>query len=62
MLPAQIQKFNYEGFIKELKSKVQGSYVILLPYIAWLRKKMNFAPCSFESLCKVAEESLLSYN
>ena len=61
-LPDQIQNFNYEGFIKELKSKVKNSYVILLPYIAWLRKKMNFAPCSFESLCKVAEESLLSYN
>ena len=58
----EIQKFNYEGFKKELKKEIQSSYVILLPYIAWLRKKMNFAPCSFEQLCKLARESLLSYN
>ena len=58
----EVQKFNYEGFIKELKNQIQSSYVILLPYIAWLRKKMNFTACDFENLCKLARESLLSYN
>lgn len=57
-----VQKFNYEGFIKELKKETESSCLILLPYIAWLRKKMNFAPCNFEDLCKLARHSLLSYN
>lgn len=55
-----VQNFNYEEFIKKLKR--EGSYIHLLPYIAWLRKKMNFASCSFEDLCKLATESLVSYN
>ena len=58
----EIPKFNYEGFIKKLKSGSESDYVFLLPYIAWLRKKMNFTDCKFEDLHKLASQSLLSYN
>lgn len=62
VLEQEIQNFNYEGFIKRLKNEANNSYVILLPYIAWLRKKMNFTSCKFDELCKLASNSLLSYN
>lgn len=56
------EKFDFNQFITNLKSKDFSEQNIFLPYIAYLRTKKEFKNFNFEQLVKLAHYSIVRYN
>ena len=51
----------YKNFINQLKNDKKNE-IILLPYIAWLRKNLKFSDNTYKELVMLARKSLERYN
>ena len=51
----------YKNFINQLKNDEKNE-IILLPYIAWLRKNLKFSDNTYKELVMLARKSLERYN
>ncbi len=55
--------FSLKDFFQKLKtSSLYESEILLLPYIAWLRKNEKYKNCAYEELLQLAFNSIVSYN
>ncbi|WP_027727424.1 motility associated factor glycosyltransferase family protein [Treponema sp. C6A8] len=52
--------FDYKAFIKQLKND-EKKEIILLPYIAWLRKNSEFSDNNYKELYNIARKTLDRY-
>ena len=55
--------FSLKAFLKYFsESKISDVEVLLLPYIAWLKKSDNYSNANYEELVKLAFNTIVSYN